>query len=86
VVVAAVAQHHVRAAPGPAAFAPDGWHGLGQGDQLGDVAKAITDHMVPRAEAWRSGADTGTADQLKAFGNDLEDPRSSSRNRRSSLT
>ncbi|MFF5019767.1 DUF1524 domain-containing protein [Streptomyces sp. NPDC001165] len=31
--------------------------------------------MVPLAEAWRSGADTWTADQRKAFGNDLKDPQ-----------
>jgi hypothetical protein len=31
--------------------------------------------MVPLAEAWRSGADTWTADQRRDFGNDLKDPR-----------
>ncbi|MFD5818357.1 DUF1524 domain-containing protein [Streptomyces sp. NPDC127038] len=39
------------------------------------VAQATIDHMVPLAEAWRSGADTWTADQRKAFGNDLKDPQ-----------
>ncbi|MFF3411023.1 hypothetical protein ACFYW8_33405 [Streptomyces sp. NPDC002742] len=31
--------------------------------------------MVLLAEAWRSGADTWTADQRKAFGNNLKDPQ-----------
>jgi hypothetical protein len=39
------------------------------------VAQATIDHMVPLADAWRSGADQWTADQRKAFGNDLTDPQ-----------
>ncbi len=39
------------------------------------VAQATIDHMVPLADAWRSGADKWTADQRKAFGNDLTDPQ-----------
>lgn len=42
VVVAAVTQHHVRAAPGPAALAPHRRHGLQQRDQLGDVVAVTT--------------------------------------------
>lgn len=41
VVVAAVTQHHVRAAPGPAALVPHRRYGLRQRDQLGDVV-AVT--------------------------------------------
>ena len=37
VVVAAVGQHHVRAASGPAALAANGRHGLEERDQLGDI-------------------------------------------------
>ncbi len=37
VVVAAVAEHDVGAAAGPAAFTPHGRHGLEEWDQLGDV-------------------------------------------------
>jgi hypothetical protein len=37
VVVAAVTQHRVRAAPRPAALAPHGRHGLKEWDQLGDI-------------------------------------------------
>ena len=39
------------------------------------VASATIDHMVPLADAWRSGADQWTAAQRKAFGNDLTDPQ-----------
>ncbi|MFG2140829.1 DUF1524 domain-containing protein [Streptomyces sp. NPDC048650] len=39
------------------------------------VAQATIDHMVPLAEAWRSGADKWSTDQRKAFGNDLKDPQ-----------
>lgn len=39
------------------------------------VAQATIDHMVPLANAWRSGADKWTAVQRKAFGNDLTDPQ-----------
>ncbi|GAA5771594.1 hypothetical protein Aros01_08133 [Streptosporangium roseum] len=31
------------------------------------------DHMVPLANAWRSGADAWTTPQRKAFANDLQD-------------
>lgn len=37
------------------------------------VAKATIDHVVPLADAWRTGADGWSADQRKAFGNDLTD-------------
>jgi hypothetical protein len=37
------------------------------------VAQATIDHVVPLADAWRTGADTWTAAQRKAFGNDLAD-------------
>jgi hypothetical protein len=39
------------------------------------VAQATIDHMVPLADAWRSGADKWTAAQRKSFGNDLTDPQ-----------
>jgi hypothetical protein len=37
VVVAAVTEHDVRAAPGPAALAPHRWNGFEQRNELGDV-------------------------------------------------
>jgi hypothetical protein len=37
------------------------------------VSQATIDHVVPLADAWRTGADRWTAAQRKAFGNDLTD-------------
>jgi hypothetical protein len=37
------------------------------------VAQATIDHVVPLADAWRTGADQWTAARRKAFGNDLTD-------------
>ncbi|MGW1807129.1 HNH endonuclease family protein [Streptomyces sp. NPDC002078] len=51
------------------------WYSAYDDTTVTDVAKATIDHMVPLAEAWRSGADTWTTDQRKAFGNDLKDPQ-----------
>ncbi|UXY25143.1 HNH endonuclease family protein [Streptomyces sp. HUAS TT20] len=51
------------------------WYSAYDDTTVTDVAQATIDHMVPLAEAWRSGADTWTADQRKAFGNDLKDPQ-----------
>ncbi|MBP2055879.1 hypothetical protein J2Z21_008895 [Streptomyces griseochromogenes] len=50
------------------------WYSAYDDVTVTDVAKATIDHMVPLAEAWRSGADTWTADQRNASGNDLKDP------------
>lgn len=36
-----------------------------------DAGEADIDHMVPLAEAWRSGADKWTDEERKAFANDL---------------
>jgi len=36
-----------------------------------DAGEVDIDHMVPLAEAWRSGADKWTDDERKAFANDL---------------
>lgn len=33
------------------------------------------DHLVPLAEAWRSGASSWSSEQRQAFANDLDDPR-----------
>ncbi|WP_435271148.1 HNH endonuclease family protein [Streptomyces sp. 1222.5] len=51
------------------------WYSAYDDTTVTEVAKATIDHMVPLAEAWRSGADTWTADQRKDFGNDLKDPQ-----------
>ncbi|GAA3139885.1 HNH endonuclease family protein [Streptomyces echinatus] len=51
------------------------WYSVYDDTTVTDVTKATIDHMVPLAEAWRSGADDWSADQRKAFGNDLKDPQ-----------
>ncbi|PWI45416.1 DUF1524 domain-containing protein [Streptomyces sp. ICBB 8177] len=51
------------------------WYSAYDGKTVTVVAQATIDHMVPLADAWRSGADKWTADQRKAFGNDLTDPQ-----------
>ncbi|MFG2795022.1 DUF1524 domain-containing protein [Streptomyces sp. NPDC048419] len=51
------------------------WYSVYDDTTVTDVAQATIDHMVPLAEAWRSGANTWTAEQRKNFGNDLKDPQ-----------
>ncbi|MEU5212656.1 DUF1524 domain-containing protein [Streptomyces sp. NPDC020742] len=51
------------------------WYSVYDDTTVTDVAQATIDHMVPLAEAWRSGAASWSADQRKAFGNDLKDPQ-----------
>lgn len=51
------------------------WYSIYDDATVTVVAQATIDHMVPLADAWRSGADEWTADQRKAFGNDLTDPQ-----------
>lgn len=51
------------------------WYSAYDNTTVTVVAQATIDHMVPLAEAWRSGADDWTAAQRKAFGNDLTDPQ-----------
>lgn len=51
------------------------WYSVYDDTTVTNVAQATIDHMAPLAEAWRSGADTWTADHRKAIGNDLKDPQ-----------
>jgi hypothetical protein len=51
------------------------WYSAYDNTNVTVVAQATIDHMVPLADAWRSGADKWTAAQRKAFGNDLTDPQ-----------
>nr|WP_199753173.1 HNH endonuclease family protein [Actinoplanes sp. ATCC 53533] len=51
------------------------WISIYDGDKITDPAKVDVDHVVPLAEAWRSGAASWTTAQRKDFANDLEDPQ-----------
>jgi hypothetical protein len=42
---------------------------------IGEAVDARIDHVVPLAEAWRSGAAAWNADQRERFANDLVDPQ-----------
>lgn len=49
------------------------WYSAYDGTTVTVVAQATIDHVVPLADAWRTGADQWTSAQRKAFGNDLTD-------------
>ncbi|MFD7237728.1 DUF1524 domain-containing protein [Streptomyces syringium] len=48
------------------------WKSLYDDKVLTSASQVDIDHMVPLANAWRSGADGWTTDRRKAFANDLE--------------
>ncbi|MFJ4802266.1 GmrSD restriction endonuclease domain-containing protein [Streptomyces murinus] len=66
---------NVQDKPGSCQPSSGTWYSAYDDSTVTTVAKATIDHMVPLAEAWRSGADVWSADQRKAFGNDLKDPQ-----------
>jgi hypothetical protein len=47
------------------------WNSVYDNVVIKDAGDVDIDHMVPLAEAWRSGADKWTDDERKAFANDL---------------
>ncbi|MFC3380501.1 HNH endonuclease family protein [Couchioplanes azureus] len=51
------------------------WVSVYDGDRLTDPAKVDIDHMVPLANAWRSGASSWTTQRREEFANDLDDPQ-----------
>ncbi|MEU6717524.1 HNH endonuclease family protein [Nonomuraea sp. NPDC046802] len=51
------------------------WHSEYDGRDFTSAAQLDIDHMVPLAQAWRSGADTWTDAQRRQFANDLEGPQ-----------
>ena len=51
------------------------WYSVYDDTTVTVVAQATIDHVVPLAEAWRSGADRWDAERRRAFGNDLKDPQ-----------
>jgi hypothetical protein len=51
------------------------WKSIYDGKVLDSPTKVDIDHMVPLANAWRSGASSWTTDQRGDFANDLDDPQ-----------
>ncbi|MHA7960787.1 GmrSD restriction endonuclease domain-containing protein [Streptomyces sp. L500] len=51
------------------------WYSSYDDKILDSASKVDIDHMVPLANAWRSGADTWTTDRRKVFANDLDNPQ-----------
>lgn len=51
------------------------WHSLYDEQTTTDPADIDIDHVVPLAEAWRSGANEWSADQRERFANDLDNPQ-----------
>jgi hypothetical protein len=51
------------------------WTSPYDGAQVTDADKLDIDHMVPLAEAWRSGAASWTDERRKQFANDLSNPQ-----------
>jgi hypothetical protein len=51
------------------------WTSVYDGVEITDAGKMDIDHMVPLAEAWRSGAASWTDQRRKEFANDLSNPQ-----------
>jgi uncharacterized protein DUF1524 len=51
------------------------WKSIYDGKTLTSPTQVDIDHMVPLANAWRSGAASWTTAQREAFANDLDDPQ-----------
>ncbi|MEV4249358.1 HNH endonuclease family protein [Streptosporangium canum] len=51
------------------------WYSEYDGRTLTAASQVDIDHIVPLANAWRSGADTWTTAMRKAFANDLQNPQ-----------
>ncbi|MGW0886452.1 hypothetical protein [Streptomyces sp. NPDC002671] len=64
----------VQDKPGSCQPSSGSWFGACDDTTVTDVAQATIDHMVPLAEAWRSGVDARSADRRRAFGDDLKGP------------
>ncbi|MEU8762861.1 HNH endonuclease family protein [Streptomyces sp. NPDC048659] len=51
------------------------WTSLYDDKVIDTATKIDIDHIVPLANAWRSGADSWTTDKRKRFANDLDNPQ-----------
>ena len=51
------------------------WYSVYDGVWVEDSGSVDIDHIVPLAEAWRSGASGWTTDRRKSFANDLTNPQ-----------
>ena len=51
------------------------WVSAYTGERLTDPSDVDIDHLVPLANAWRSGANTGDDQRREQFANDLESPQ-----------
>jgi hypothetical protein len=51
------------------------WHSVYDGRTLDSPTKVDVDHVVPMANAWRSGASAWTTDKREDFANDLDRPQ-----------
>ena len=51
------------------------WKSVYDGQILNSPTKVDIDHMVPLANAWRSGASSWSTDKREDFANDLDDPQ-----------
>ncbi|MGK5729806.1 HNH endonuclease family protein [Streptomyces sp. URMC 124] len=51
------------------------WHSAYDGKDFTAAKQLDIDHMVPLANAWRSGADSWSTDRRKQFANDLVNPQ-----------
>lgn len=61
---------------GPRCRISDGhWRSVYDGVETSDASELDIDHVVPLAEAWRSGASAWDAQDREAFANDLADER-----------
>jgi hypothetical protein len=51
------------------------WRSVYDGQVLNSPTKVDIDHLVPLANAWRSGASSWTTTEREDFANDLDDPQ-----------
>lgn len=75
-VLRAESRERVQLAPDGCAVVAGLWRDLFTGEMVRDPSALDVDHMVPLAEAHRSGGHAWSRERRAAYANDLEDPRS----------